>query len=405
MAQQPTDRNRTLMYLRLPFTAIPLFFRKYDAQQATRMSVNVLKDCAREIVGQRVLRWLATVLKTAWYLAGPLSIVFAARLATTAPSVTYGLLWQVFSLAVIGLTLSAHALGKLTLNTNAGSVFRPLATLPVRALLVGILWLPMPLGLSFETSLVFAGTTLAAYLLTAPHFAQWFGLGVLHWGSPRRARLTEALSMPILDEASVERLCAHEAGHALMYGLGDEIPEDLYLYIDRDLVGDGVGGAVLASVEFTPEQAALEQIKFRLMVLAAGAAGERVRLGDMSIAAHADFVSFEALASFYLLSAGYAVIAEPTTALQHQVNATAVSKLREEMIELASRIIRTNRDVHDELVTMLLARSDLAYDDVLPTLSRVKRIPDAPLPTWSKATVTHRLTRQDLPKSPPLRAT
>lgn len=394
MAEDLTRWARISLYLRLPFTAVPMYFRKYDAAQATRLSVSVLASSVREILGEHAQRGLATIVKAAFYLSGPLLIGFAARVAAAAPAIDYRVLWQTFSLGVIGLTLSIYALGRLTLSDNARANFRPLATLPVRAGLLGVLWLPVPLSLGFEASLLFAGTTLAAYFLTAPHLAQWLDLGVLHWGSPRRAGLAQATSMSMIDAPSLERMCAHEAGHALMFGLGDEIPEDLYLYVDREFVGDGAAGAVVAAAEFTPAQANLEQLKFRLIVLAAGAAGEQVRLGSRSLAAAADFAALEGIALLYLLSAGFPVIAEPETTEEYQVNAAAIAKLRSEMIDLAARIIEANREVHGELIEMLLERSDLAYDDVLPVLSKVKRVSEAPRPTWSEAIVTHLLKRK-----------
>lgn len=384
--------RRLALYFRL-LLGIPNLFRKYDVRQALRISRNMLKQSAEGIFGERAVHFLRKLGRLAWRLCGPALIGWAIYRASAVGARTYLALWQIFVLLVLGLTLSVSALGDVTLQPRAQRVFRPFVVLPVRLLLLGALYVPIAMKLSFSSSLIFAGILMGAYFLIGPLIGQWLQLWSFQWGSPRKADLAQAMNLPMVDEASKLRLCAHEAGHALMYGLGDSIPEDLYLYVDEDLVGDGIGGAVMCAEEFTADQTTLENLRFRLMVLAAGAAGERVRLGNMSLSAIQDFLSFEALATFYLLCAGYPVFAEPKTHEQFEVNAAALAKLRAEMLELAEAVISANRDVHEELTQLLLSRNELAYDDVLPTLSKTRSFPHAPRPKWAAKTVTHALIR------------
>lgn len=390
MSEQISLWVRARIWVRAPF-AIPTFYRKYDMPQATRMSINLLRNTTAELLGERSMRLLRSSVRALWLAVGPMLLVAAAQRAMKAEAGAYAEIWKTVALCLIGLTLTLHALGVLTLRRNARSAFRPLATLPVRMLLLGILWLPVTFKLSFEQSLLFAGVTITLYLLTAPLLQQWLQLWLFQWGSPRRAGLTEALSVPLINEASIERFAAHEAGHALMYGLGEEIPEDLYAYIDPDVIGEGYGGAVLCVEEFTPDRTTLELLRFRLMVLAAGAAGEYVRLGTISLSVHHDFVSFEAIAPYFMLAAGYPIMADAKTEEQHAANAAAVAKLREEMVELAKDVIEANRSAHDKLIDQLKSKRELAYDDILPILATVSPINGAPRPAWPSTVVTHAL--------------
>lgn len=377
------------MHLKVPLY-IPRLFKKYDAPQATRMSMRMLYSSAEGLLSPTGVTLVRRLALTTWYLLGPILILAGGYVAHRAAELSYAVMWKAFALMLAGFTLSMHALGQLTLTENARSVFRPLAVVPGRIILLVVLWIPMWVELPRDAALIFAAFAIALYLLAGPIFTHWLQLFAFHTGSPRRASITEAMAMPVSNEDTLLRLAAHEAGHALLYGLGDEIPEDLYLYVDEKSM-DALGGAVLVAEEVTIDRATVDQLRFRLLMLAGGAAGEQVRCGSMSLGSHYDFVNFEALAIPYMLAAGCAVIAEPKAQAEFALNAAAIAQLRTEMIAMAQHVIEENLTVHSELVDRLLGQRELAYDDVLPILAKVRRIEKAAVPTWPARMVTHRL--------------
>jgi hypothetical protein len=399
MTEDFTGLRKVKVYLQLPL-GIPGLFRKYDAPQALRIAKELMRSSLEGLLGKRLLcaiRWITIAL---WLVSGPALLSIAAWRAAQATSIfDYRTLWQIFALSLMGLSLSLHAIGRLTLSDKARSVYRPLATLPARAVLLACLWWPVWREISFTGSVLFAGCVIVLFLLIAPHVNQWLSLWAFQWGSPRKAGFAEAMAMPVMNEASIDRFAAHEAGHAIMYGLGEVIPEDLYLWIDTEVFGEDIGGAVCAVDELSPDRVTVEVLRFRLMVLAAGAAGELVHTGAMSLGSHLDFVSFEVIALPYMLAAGYAVYADAKSEQQHAVNVAAIAKLRAEMIDLARSVIEANREVQLELISQLKHRRELAYDDVLPTLAKITTVAGAPRPSWPDSIVTHPLrpgTRTDL---------
>ena len=121
-----------------------------------------------------------------------------------------------------------------------------------------------------------------------------------------------SMSARSLPPEARRQIAIHEAGHAVFFGLGESVPEDLSTWLDDEIpalddiaAGQGhAGGAVSAFTALTEKAIALDLHQREQLVLlgmlCGGAAAETIVYGDSSAGMAVDAAAFEAKARLFL---------------------------------------------------------------------------------------------------------
>lgn len=361
------------------------------------MAVKIVGRSISDLFPGWVKRPTTLLIRFAWHSVGPLLVAHGVSAgiegvgAATGPA--YLTLWLAFSEVLIGSSLCVASLSALTLPRHVQHNVHPLHIVPFRLALVAVLWLVSRIEISQVHQIFIGLSVVLVWLLVGPWLAEWIRL-VQYTSMHQRKVASERDIGLLMNDRSRRRVCVHEAGHALIYGLGSSIPEDLFAFLDP-MILDGRAGAVGFSEEMAIDRTTVEQLRFRLVVIVAGAAAEDAFLGDVSSGCYGDYEDFDDVGELYLRTAGAMWFTNPKNASEAEVNARALAELKKQCFDLAKTILLANKDPHDALCSALDKLGELAYPDLLPILSNVEVDPawNAPVPVWPEDMPTHALTR------------
>jgi len=152
-----------------------------------------------------------------------------------------------------------------------------------------------------------------------------------------------------LPEESRRQIALHEAGHAVFFGLGDSVPDDLYAWMDEEIAAPqpgleampsaGAVGAFTALADKTLMLDLRQHAHFVLLgMVCGGAAAEELMLGSPSAGMLADVRHFETRARQYLAlypDARWPFFAAPAGDAEVQANARTLASFREHVIASA----------------------------------------------------------------------
>ena len=176
--------------------------------------------------------------------------------------------------------------------------------------------------------------------------------------------VTEPSELAGLTDDGRWRVCLHEAGHAICYGLTEGIPDDASIGIDTDAF------SMVAGVVTLPQPRDLTSItrsllEWQLLMLMAGGAAERHFLGEESICGSGDQEAFSRTAAQYLL-AGYGEIftMEPKDATELEANRNAILRLRDHYRAVARDFIAKNTETCLYLARLVKEREWIGGDDL-----------------------------------------
>lgn len=140
------------------------------------------------------------------------------------------------------------------------------------------------------------------------------------------------------------RVCIHEAGHALCYGLCNGIPEDASIGIDTDSYNLMMGVVTLPTPR-DPTEVTKSLLEWQMLCLMAGGAAERHFLGEESICGSGDMAAMHASANMYLMAGyGEAYHAETKDEAEIEANRRAIERLRQVFKTKAARLMVLNAD-------------------------------------------------------------
>lgn len=194
------------------------------------------------------------------------------------------------------------------------------------------------------------------------------GLGRQEEGAQASLASMRALVMTQHDR---RHAAAHEAGHALLYSVLDQVPSGLTLEVSTIPSADGTMGYVgidgdcnqLVSTEFA---------QWRMWVCLAGEVGERVLLGHSTLGSTSDHNKWLALAHSYLSCQQRGTFfINPSSKLELEWNSAALDTLRKEQICILETFFERNADVHAELAGAALRAGKMGEEELKPFLSRV----------------------------------
>jgi len=189
-----------------------------------------------------------------------------------------------------------------------------------------------------------------------------------------------------LPEESRRQVALHEAGHAVFFGLGDSVPEDLYAWMDEEIEAPEPGSAPMASAGAVGAFTALadktlfldlrQGAHFVLLgMVCGGAAAEELVLGSPSAGMIADVAHFETRARQYLAlypDARWPYFVAPAGEAELQTNAQALASFRKHVMTSAIAFLRTNAAVMHRVAEALLAQGELDVQDLRSLLHDVQ---------------------------------
>ena len=156
-----------------------------------------------------------------------------------------------------------------------------------------------------------------------------------------------------LTEEGRRRVCIHEAGHALCYGLCDGTPEDASISIDTDSFNIMMGVVTLPAPR-DPTEVTKSLLEWQMLCLMAGSAAEKHFLGEESVCGSADLAAMHVVANMYLL-AGYGETyqADAKEASEVDANRRVIGRLQQTIKAKADHLIELNSELCLKLANII----------------------------------------------------
>ncbi len=344
--------------------AIAQTARRHGAWAGFRLCLTLLRSILREYFG-RHHRFLIAL----WYvglLTAGVAMLVSLRNGFAAAAMGAGELWQGLIALATGMTMILIPMGKVCLSKEFQQQlwFYCLGAWAFAAFLGGIVFVFFEPWMGFyERSPATAALVAVACIGVFIGFRAAIGWFVRALLKPAYA-VSDAAEMAGFSEIGRRRVCIHEAGHALCYGLTEGIPEDAAVGVDTDSFN------VVSGVVTLPQPRDLTSVtrpllEWHMLMLLAGSAAERHFLGEDSICGAGDQDMFVKIAAQYML-AGYGEVftMNAKDASEVEANRNAVRRLRDQYAEHASRFITENSDVCANLARLIEHREYLGCEEL-----------------------------------------
>jgi hypothetical protein len=201
---------------------------------------------------------------------------------------------------------------------------------------------------------------------------------------PQVSIFNRLLDVPIkLNEDDRRSTSIHEAGHALVYGILEQIPESLFIviknqYYDEDYISSsGFCGSATKGQAY-PYQSFVE---FRMFVTLGGFEAEKAILGECTAGARADIKSWYSSAKLYY-SCGFSgelYFPDPEADWEEKANREVLETLLQKHHATLAQFFQVNLAVLKELADALLEQNKMKASDLAPYLKRVVRTHGMPV--------------------------
>jgi hypothetical protein len=152
-------------------------------------------------------------------------------------------------------------------------------------------------------------------------------------------------------------VCVHEAGHLMMFGLLERLPEDAFAMVDTNPKFEFAGFVTplqdLESIDMSPAL-----LRWHGMVALAGAAAEQLVIGHYTEGATADLdMAEKTLRRLAALDHAQPFFRVPRSAGEDALNAATLAALKVELFDDATRYLAANRAQLDRVAARLAAHS------------------------------------------------
>ncbi|PFH08800.1 peptidase M41-like protein [Collimonas sp. PA-H2] len=166
----------------------------------------------------------------------------------------------------------------------------------------------------------------------------------LQWQKRRRLkRLDIGSDRYHLNDEEYWRVCVHEAGHLLLYGQLNAVPEDAIAVVDRE-PKYGFGGFVTPIHSLDPIDATTDILLWQTTMSYAGAAAERLVFGSHCEGASQDYeMADNFIVRLARLSPNTQYFTKTENPTQEAANIMAICRLRSECQQRADEYLTLNR--------------------------------------------------------------
>jgi hypothetical protein len=201
---------------------------------------------------------------------------------------------------------------------------------------------------------------------------------------PHVSILNRLLDVPRkLNEDDRRTTSIHEVGHAIVYGILEQIPESLFIIIknqdyDEDYISSsGFCGSAIKEQAY-PYQSFIE---FRMLVTLGGFEAEKAILGECSTGARADIKNWYSSAKLYY-SCGFSgelYFPDPEAEWEEKANREVLETLLQKHHAILAQFFQVNLTVLKDLADALLEQNKMKASDLAPYLERVVRTHGMPV--------------------------
>ncbi|WP_149135087.1 metalloprotease (plasmid) [Cupriavidus metallidurans] len=176
-------------------------------------------------------------------------------------------------------------------------------------------------------------------------------------------------------------VATHEAGHAVMYSLGDRVPEDALAYIDFDTISPNLGQVSLPTLK--EGDISMAMLEWKLYTYLAGMVAEVLRAGTHGMGVSGDLEGWSELVGPYLLLRSDVVyFANPSNELEIESNKREVAALKKHMLAVLTRFMRANWHVVERIADCLEEVDCLDHQQLAGLITGVVRTGGLPTPVW-----------------------
>lgn len=215
-------------------------------------------------------------------------------------------------------------------------------------------------------------------------------LDALRWQSKRRLkRLDIGKDRLQLNDAEYWRICVHEAGHLLLYGQFDALPEDAIAVVDRE-PKYGFGGFVTPIHTTEAIDATTDVLLWQATMAYAGAAAERSVFGAHCEGASKDYEMADEFIVRLAKLSHTAYFSTPANPTQESANIMAICRLRSECQQRAEEFIAHNKEQLMHIAQQLRLTECVNCEDFFPVWQTLV-LPQC----WKKLVLPARIPRLD----------
>lgn len=173
-----------------------------------------------------------------------------------------------------------------------------------------------------------------------------------------------------LNPIDVEKTATHEAGHALLHCVVDDLPDAFHVKINETTASGALG-----YVSGFKQIEIVERSNFsywHMLMLLAGGYAERFRYGDNTMGATSDNEKWMKVAKDYLINDLETVFyPAPSTYYESQSNNQKLEELRQQQLEILNKFFIHNEGVFYEFVEKLINKNCLNKREIQPLLDKV----------------------------------
>lgn len=170
----------------------------------------------------------------------------------------------------------------------------------------------------------------------------------------------------------VLRTAIHEAGHVLMFAGRGELPEAFKVSVRAEISGHDLYRGQVEYAQPSPDVLTEGYLRWSMLMHLAGAEAEFVALGERADGAQTDNAKWLTAATAYLSSGfGEVFYAVPAGDAQSEHNRLVLNALKAECTKEVRTFLNLNRQVLDELSTLIAKDKTLDRDQLAPYMARV----------------------------------
>jgi hypothetical protein len=181
-----------------------------------------------------------------------------------------------------------------------------------------------------------------------------------------------------LTRFDAEMVSAHEAGHAVVFGLLPYFQKDVEVVMTCTHK-DGLDGYCRTN-GWNNRSHSMVFLELKMLIALAGVEAEKICTGERTVSGTADYERFIDIAEDYLACGEFELFYhEPKTEIEAAYNRSKVLELRLRLQQVVRNLLIENREILDAIRQKLMDKGRVHGDELTDLLTKVKAVPGCPL--------------------------